>query len=679
EFNNSFFRYSPEVIQEQFRSEYLDAGLPEDFADDMAEQIGSAYAEQSQKLPEGEDREGGFVHVKFSGNSNRDWKDKVLHDLPGLLNNILSRGYSRKDIAILVRNKRDGNEIAKALMDWQAEHGMESAMKLEFISEEFLLLQESVSIHLLLALMGYLVDPADRINKAIILNEYHRYLQANKGVRVPDQDLFGSIAFSNEDRSDNLLPDDFISRKEELGQLSLYELVEQLISVFGLSDHDSELPYLMAFQDVVLDYSRKEGGGIAPFIEWWQEHSSTLSVSSNERQDALRIMTIHKAKGLQFKVVLIPFADWDIDHNPLHDNFLWCRPVIKPFEKLDLVPVKYSRELAGSIFARDYFNEKMQVFVDNLNLLYVAFTRAEEELYSFAPLPEEKKANKEKVKSISDLLYRILPAAKPEEERDTAGEGGKGIITTGDWKGDLTNRGDQKTDPGDTTGHLIDAVSHDMDLAISGGKWNDEEKIFTMGKRGESPGTVDSATDDELVPGRYHVNDFMNKLRLRPYGNLFFSGNPDTGKRIDHGKLMHEIFENIITSKDIEKAVMQKCHEGIISRNEAREMIDIIRSITGKKEVARWFDGSWRVRNETAILLKGGKTRRPDRVMIKEGQVVVVDYKFGGQLQARYKNQVRRYMTELKEMGYRNLKGYVWYPLIGKMDEVDIINPELDF
>ncbi len=660
DFNNSLFQYSPEIVQEQFEREYLDAGFPDDFAVDMKELIGKAYEEHSQKVPGSEDKQGGYIGVEFPENDDRRWKQSVLDKLPETLSGIRSRGYRLSDIAILVRNKRDGNEIARALMDRQAGHGREEGVRLDFISEEFLLLQESVSVCLLTALMRWLTEPENKINKALILNEYHRYLQDHSGNRVAEHDLFGSIAASSgEFGPDNLLPEDFVRRKDYLQQLSLYELVEQLITIFGLHEQDSEVPYLMAFQDMVLDYSRKEGGGTGPFLEWWGEHGGNFSVSSNERQDAIRIMTIHKAKGLQFKVVLIPFAEWLIDHNPLHDNFLWCRTVIKPFDRLELVPVKYKSELAESIFARDYFNEKMQVFVDNLNLLYVAFTRAEEELYAFSPLPGEKKRGSKQVKTISELLYRILSAGKPEEERKDAGQ--------------------KPGEPSKGNGHLIDAASHIIDSAVNGGQWNGRENIFTMGEMGSASRTGVSIPEDQLIPGNYHVNDFSNKLRLRPYGNLFFSGDQDTGKKIDHGKLMHEIFEYIITSKDIEKAVMQKRREGIINKEEALEMTATIREITGKKEVAGWFDGSWRVRNETAILFKDGKTRRPDRVMVKDGQVVVVDYKFGEHLQQRHSNQVRRYMSELREMGYSNLKGYVWYPLTGVIDKVDVINPEPEF
>jgi ATP-dependent helicase/nuclease subunit A len=737
QFNNSLFSYGPDIIREQFRKEYTEAGLPEDFASDMTAQIGNAYAEHAQELPSGEEKDGGYIKVSFLENDNGKWRQNVTGNLPALIAGVRLRGYRLRDIAILVRNKRDGNQIARALLDWQSEYGIEDGGSLDFISEEFLLLQESSSVRLILALLDHLVDPSVRITRAVILNEYCRYLQCQPDERLTDHNLFGSIDASGDSWAENLLPEEFISRKESLRHLSLYELVEQLIAIFGLHDKGSGIPYLMAFQDVVLDFSRKEGGGTGPFLEWWEEHCSTLSVSSNDRQDALRIMTIHKAKGLQFKVVLIPFAEWNIDHNPLHDNFLWCRPIMKPFDRLDLVPVKYKSELAGSIFARDYFNEKMQVFVDNLNLLYVAFTRAEEEFHVFAPLPGEKQRDADQVKNIQGLLYRILSAGLPvdnaayhggaqkdpsadgfrqtdpsaEDARqvdtgapgyrpDDAGTSGDGqkkpadgdrhvdTGAAGDLQPDTSAAGFRQTgvaksgaesdNMDDTTGHLIDNASQIINSEVSGGQWNDQQKTFTLGNPGISSG-VEVPAGNEMLPENYHVNFFKDKLRLRPYGNLFFSDDQDIGKRIDHGKLMHEIFEGIITTKDIAKAVMQKSHAGIITREEAGEMIRTITAITGKKEVSHWFDGSWMVRNETAILLRGGKTRRPDRVMIREGKVVVVDYKFGENVQPRYRNQVRRYMNELKQMGHTNLKGYVWYPLSGIIDEVDMINPELEF
>jgi ATP-dependent helicase/nuclease subunit A len=193
EFNNSLFESGPEIIRDQFHREYLEAGLPEDFAADMVEQIGRAYADQAQEIPAGEDKEGGCVSIQFKDNNDADWKKDVLENLPQLLTGIKSRGYKLRDIAILVRNKRDGQEIAGALLDWQTGQNETDGMRLDFISEEFLLIHESTSVRLLIALMSYLVDSSDRINRAVILSEYCRYLLGIPHEGLSDHELFGNI------------------------------------------------------------------------------------------------------------------------------------------------------------------------------------------------------------------------------------------------------------------------------------------------------------------------------------------------------------------------------------------------------------------------------------------------------------------------------------------------------
>ena len=118
-------------------------------------------------------------------------------------------------------------------------------------------------------------------------------------------------------------------------------------------------------------------------------------------------MTVHKSKGLGFKVVIIPFGDWEIDHKPTKPVILWCHPEKKPFDRLHLVPVRYGQILSSTIFAKDYFKERLHAFIDNLNTLYVAFTRSKEELIVFSPRPRKinKEGKVEKITSIADLLW----------------------------------------------------------------------------------------------------------------------------------------------------------------------------------------------------------------------------------------------------------------------------------
>lgn len=109
-----------------------------------------------------------------------------------------------------------------------------------------------------------------------------------------------------------------------------------------------------------------------PFPEWWDETGCRKTIATPDRQNAIRILTVHKSKGLGFKVVIIPFGDWEIDHKPTKPVILWCHPEEKPFDRLHLVPVRYGQSLGKTIFAGDYFKERLHAFIDNLNTLYVA-------------------------------------------------------------------------------------------------------------------------------------------------------------------------------------------------------------------------------------------------------------------------------------------------------------------
>ena len=652
-FNNALFEEAPVIMQRQFVAEFEGSGLPQEEGVLMGEQITGAYREHVQKVPEKAGREGGFVSVRFVETGSGNWKDEVAAGLPELINGIRGRGYSLKDIAILVRDNREGRLAASSLIRWQGETGGTAGERLSFISEEFLLLSESHSVLLLVALMKYLDDPDDDINKALILNEYINYAgrqgagkvsghgdegdnggahgsedEQDQGGEVRAEllsghDLFGIVS-GDDDGWLKHLPAGFASRLEYLKRLSLFELTEELISLTRLNESEREVPYLLAFQDMIIEFAGREGGGLHSFLRWWEENGAKATVSTNEKQDAVRIMTIHKAKGLQFGVVIVPFGDWKTDHEARHDNILWCSPLHPPFNRLELVPVRYKSELAGSIFAREYFAEKMQAFVDNLNLLYVAFTRCKSELFAFAPLPAGGKGGGQ-VRSTGELLFRTF------------------------------------TNPsGENRANGIDLTSH----------WNGDEKLFTAGtpRRVVEKGEISEGGD--LRFDSYPVSDYSGRLRLRLRGNIFFAGDREIQKRIDEGRIMHEIFEHIITAGDVEKAVNRLCYQGVIGEGEAEELTGRINDMLEDERVFRWFDGSMRVRNEAGILLQGGDVKRPDRVMMKGDDVTVLDYKFGEQMHPANTRQMRGYMEELAKMGYRSVTGYIWYVSTGNIEEV---------
>jgi ATP-dependent exoDNAse (exonuclease V) beta subunit len=193
---------------------------------------------------------------------------------------------------------------------------------------------------------------------------------------------------------------EYESCRRSHGSLSLTEITERLILVFKLEAYTGEQVYLHAFRDLISDYTRRNNSDINRFLEFWQDTGKEKSVAAPAHQDAIRILTIHKAKGLEFKVVIIPYCTWELHAN--QEVYLWCKPQASPFNQLSLLPLGFSSSLKYTIFAREYYLEYQRQFIDNLNLLYVAFTRARDGLFVMCKAKEN-----EQVSTVSDLVRQV--------------------------------------------------------------------------------------------------------------------------------------------------------------------------------------------------------------------------------------------------------------------------------
>ena len=214
-----------------------------------------------------------------------------------------------------------------------------------------------------------------------------------------------------------ILPEEFLAQQQWLKRKTLPELAESLIRIFKLHKNPRNLAFLQAFQDAILKFSEDNTANISNFRQWWDEQGKNLSVEIPEDIDAIRVLTIHKSKGLEFDAVIIPFCNWSMDHNPRHDNYIWCHQPHWPFDAFDLIPLKYSSRLKKTIFSGDYLEEFSKVHIDNLNLLYVAFTRAAKALLVNGQLPTENDLKKGKISSVSDLIYQgILKESEAQEK-----------------------------------------------------------------------------------------------------------------------------------------------------------------------------------------------------------------------------------------------------------------------
>ncbi len=597
EFNNAFFTTLPEVLQENYNATLLTSSLSEEQQMHYQSKIKSAYTNSKQKVPTPLKNKDGHVRIEFvSGDYESDWKTKALERLPAILEQLQENGYALKDIAILVRTNREGAMVADNLLSYKEAHP-DGKYRYDIISDDSLFVNSSLAVRFLLALLRYLKNPEERMYE---LRACYAYQVLRNGKITA-----GDVSF----------PPEIAEELAKLSRQSLYEVTEGLFRLFADDFHEDEQVFVQAFLDIVVEYSRRESADLGRFLKWWNETGKKKTIASPDGQNAIRILTIHKSKGLGFKVVIVPFCDWEIDHHPFKQVILWCKPQVKPFNRLGLVPVRYGQSLGDTFFAEDYFRERLYASIDNLNTMYVAFTRSKEELIVLSPSPlktNEETGEVEKITSMADALWSSL-------------------------------------------------------LKVKVGSLNTDEGIFELGEWWH-PDTDKSEGNmpEELIMGRIHSISPDDRLQLRLQGKgLTF----DSESR-KHGTLMHDILSQIATVKDVPVVVENLYLSGAINKKEAELLIIRLEELLKRPEVQRWYDSSARVLNEVDILVGNGLSKRPDRVIISDEKVIVVDYKFGEKQDNRYPRQVKEYMKLIQEMGYRQVEGYLWYVELGVIEAV---------
>ena len=254
------------------------------------------------------------------------------------------------------------------------------------VSGSVVRLSASLAVDMLIDGLRYLSSPDDRIALARLAVAYQQ------GVLHKDISL-NTVLLDDPSR---YLPAAFQLQANELRFMPLYELLEKLFVLFDMQLIEKQDAYLCAFYDAVTEYMQNNSSELTAFIRFWDEKLNAKTIPSGEI-DGIRILSIHKSKGLEYHTVLLPFCDWKME-NETNNHLIWCSVAgtgketdIPPFNRLDIVPVNYSGAMAESVYHDDYLEEKLQLWVDNLNLLYVAFTRACKNLIIFAKAGQKRK------------------------------------------------------------------------------------------------------------------------------------------------------------------------------------------------------------------------------------------------------------------------------------------------
>ncbi len=520
----------------------------------------------------------GFVKVNFiEGNVESGWKEIAEAHLIKNLEYLQSLGIPPGDIAILVRRNAEGQQIATKLLKHKHSPEAVKGVIYEVVSNESLRLDGAASINLLLGAMRYLSNTDDATARAQLSYEYAR-------VHRPDSlysEVFGDKVFF-----ESQLPDAFTGQKLSLKKLPLFELTETLIGIFELGKEKGELAYLQAFQDLILDFSNRERNDLAAFLEWWEKNKDNdkASIKLSGEVDAVKILSIHKAKGLQFKYVIIPFCAWNVDHDGLHAPNLWVSSDEPPYNSMGHVPVRYTSSLKKTIFKDAYTEEKTKTFLDNLNLLYVALTRAEQGMIITAPQPK------------------------------TQGHGG----SVAQW--------------------LHQAIQRSPDLA---GRWTEAAQELSYGDIARKEGGRATTTKPlELLS--YPTSRWRDKLVIRQSGNIFFEGiNADTRERINYGIYLHAVLSRIRIHADIVPTLNRLVQEGVMTTVERNSLESQLHELLSNPIIREWFEPHWDVRTEVPILLPGGSENRIDRLMLKGKRAVVVDFKTGERKKADEKQAAK--------------------------------------
>ncbi|UOX34735.1 UvrD-helicase domain-containing protein [Flavobacterium sediminilitoris] len=579
QFNNTFFSFlSSKFENEDYKELYLE----------------NSYQKAN-------DKKGGYVNISFIDASEEDsiseiddkeYSLKVILYLETTLKTIqkvLEDGFSYRDIVLLTRRKLDGVYLANFLTE----------KNIPILSSETLLIQNATEVKLIIDVLRYLKNNKDQEAKARMLYFIGKYNQ-NK---IEIHDFIIQAKDLSELELEYYLNNVQIQISfKDCRKKSLYEAVEIIVSTF--IKEKTNTSYVQYFLDLVLERDNKTQSGIADFLDYWDKTGYKKSIPSPEGNNAVRIMTIHKSKGLEFPIVIYPFAEENFSAN--NRNKLWID--FDDDEKIDFPKALVNQKKDVTNYgenAKNIYEEKSQEeILDIINVLYVALTRAEEQLYI-----------------ISNHL--ITKAGLPNN-----------------------------------------LSSYFIEFLQINGKYEEGKLEYEFGesnRKSKENYFKENQKSIELVSERLQTK----KIKIAQRESLMW--NTEQQKAIEFGNLLHEILAFIKTKEDVESAIDVALENGLITISQKDYIKEVIEEIVTRDELVDFFDGEGIVYNEQTIIKKGFGNTKPDKVVIKQQNAFLLDYKTGETID-KYKIQLNDYAHVIEEMGFKIVKKALVY--IGEKIEI---------
>lgn len=622
-FNNAFFVKASTYIDKRHwevpgdwicHETKLMPVLPEEV--DNSNIIQQIYKDVEQTPRCGEE---GTGYVRIVMNDKDTTAEETIEDLYEQAVNLhVEHGVPYGEMLILVRR----NSETQTIIDYITEKDP----AFPITSAEAFMLKSSLMVTTLINALKFLSDKTDTLAMALLREGLHAIYD-----KIEDKEL-RNFYLDMIDGICTTLSDD--AQRATMQQMPLYELCLHLMMMMHYEEAEKlgelkQSAYIFNFLDALVSYINDHSSDIKDFISFWDDVLSERSIAVNV-EDAVHVMTIHKAKGLEGHTVFIPFADFLLE-NSQHDKIIWCAPqqnmtndtnVNELVGRLPLVPVNDLKKMEESAYSTFYENEHRQQRVDSLNTLYVAFTRAKCNLFIWSKRP------KIGGRSAFNLIDAFVNNLQPSDEKTTT----PGVVCYGNIVG---AKGTKEAKDEQDTKEISVSISHND---LSGVKFFQSSKALDF--LADSEREIEGDTPE--LQHQRRTRYFMNK-----------------------GTLYHQVFSLIERKEDVPGVIEKMRAEGLLAtKKQADEILTFVTTaLQQEKETAKWFDGTYELYNEHNILIRSdghAKMFRPDRVMVAADHAVVVDYKFGSEKE-EYKDQVEMYANNLAKLLNKPVKGYLWY------------------
>lgn len=623
-FNNYLYSKLPVLLQQLLNTAFADtarAHLHEYWDRESNRLIENAYFESEQRMTETTPR-GGKVEIKFfskdDDSGDEDHSDAALFTVEKLIE-LLSNGVKMKDIGILVRKNAEAEAILECLFTPDAQERLTAAAGKTFqvISGEALKIVNNPAVQLLLSTCRLLSvhDHESGIHKVECARLWKQIANPDHQIiNIKDHEWI-EISLKNISELGHIFPLRLCQEFNSFRQLPMGELVEKLISIYslGTSDQSAHIPFLLAFRDQVAVFTSSGDQGITAFLDWWDTDGSKKALPSSNSQDAVQVMTVHKSKGLEFEAVIIPFINWKLNTSSgAIKRLLWVDAKQAGFERFKLLPVDYSKGLASTAFAQDYFEEMLLGYMDVMNTLYVATTRARNYLCMVCPqLP--KLPDSGAINDIQLVLSQMLTSLTDNDPVFIENEGVFSI-------GDLVHR------------------------------------------------QVESETEEsqQIWVKHYHVNEQLTERFKR--NNQTQEGWFNARQR--KGVVLHELLEGINNLDNLDRMIEERVQKGLIRKSEKEEIRKAVKDVLMQDEIRTWFSTARSVISEKDMILKAGIVKRPDKLFIFDDHAILLDFKFGAE-HSKYIGDIRSYRQSLMDMGeFKDVHAYLWYAHDSKLMRV---------